>query len=236
MTTLLLIPGLVSDARVWRAVAQAAPEWLSAANADITREPTIEDMAARLLRENDGPLIPVGHSLGGRVAMEMAHQAPERVRGLVLANTGHDGVGENEAPKRLAKIARGYEDMTALAAEWLPPMLAEGVTPDPALVDDLTDMVLKAGPDIHARQIRAIMERPNAMDYIADIACPVLLLTGAQDSWSPEKQHREIAEKLAVSELQIIDGAGHFMPVERPDETVAAITGWLDQHKEVLNV
>ncbi len=235
MTTVLLIPGLVSDARVWRAVAEAAPEWLAVANADLTREPTIEDMAARLLRENDGPLIPVGHSLGGRVAMEMAHQAPERMRGLILANTGHDGLGENEAPKRLAKIARGYEDMAALAAEWLPPMLAEGITPDPALVDDLTDMVLKAGPDIHARQIRAIMERPNAMEYISAITCPVLLITGAQDSWSPEKQHREIAEKLAASVLQVIDGAGHFMPVERPDETVAVITGWLDRHKEVLN-
>ncbi|MAM12915.1 MAG: alpha/beta hydrolase [Rhizobiaceae bacterium] len=236
MTTLLLIPGLVSDARVWRAVCSAAPAWLAAADADVTRQPTIEAMAATLLSETEGPLIPVGHSMGGRVAMDMARQAPERIRGLVLANTGHDGARADEAPKRLAKIARGYEDMMALAAEWLPPMLAQGTTPDAALVDDLTDMVVKAGPDVHARQIRALMERPNAMEYIPAITCPVLLITGAQDSWSPEKQHREIADRLADAEVLVIDGAGHFMPVERPEETVAAITGWLDRHKEVLNV
>ncbi|MCA0920803.1 alpha/beta fold hydrolase [Pseudooceanicola nanhaiensis] len=232
MTTLLLIPGLVSDARVWRPLAEAAPDWLSTADADVTRDPTIESMAASLLAAHDGPLIPVGHSMGGRVAMEMARQAPERIAALVLANTGHDGRKPDEAPKRLAKIARGHEDMTALAAEWLPPMLANDRAPDPALVAELTEMVLAAGPDIHERQIRALMDRPDALTYIGAFTGPVLLITGAQDGWSPEKQHREIAEVLPRAEVEVIDGAGHFLPRERAQETIAAVTGWLNRHKE----
>ena len=236
MTTLLLIPGLVSDTRIWSALALAAPDWLDIVDADVTLDSTIQAMAARLLGETTGPLIPVGHSMGGRVALEMARQAPERMRGLVLANTGHDGRRPDEAPKRLAKIARGHEDMAGLAAEWLPPMLAEGLDPDPALVEDLTEMVIAAGPEVHERQIRALMARPDAKEYLSLIDCPVLLITGAEDGWSPEKQHREIAAQIPGAEVRVMGRAGHFLPVERPQETVAAITGWLDAHREELDV
>lgn len=230
MSTLLLIPGLVSDARVWRAVAEAAP--LPVADADVSQEASIPAMAARLLRDHTGPLVLAGHSMGGRVAMEMAHQAPERIRGMILANTGHDGVKPGEEPKRLAKVALAHEDMTRLAAEWLPPMLAPDRVTDSALVADLTEMVLKMGAEVHERQIRALLDRPDAKTYLADIPCPVLLITGAQDGWSPAQQHHEIAALLPRAEVQVIDQAGHFLPVERPEETVACIAAWLKTHEE----
>lgn len=232
MITLLLIPGLVSDGRVWRTVAAAAPDGFLPREADVTRDASIPAMAERLLAEVDGPIIAVGHSMGGRVAMEMARQAPERVRGLVLANTGHGPKKPGEEPKRQAKIDLGHEDMSALAADWLPPMLDPARVGDAALMADLTEMVLAAGPDVHERQIKALLDRPDASAYLPAIACPVLLLTGAQDGWSPEQQHREIADLLADAELQVIDGAGHFLPVERPDETAAAITDWLVRNKD----
>lgn len=230
MTTLVLIPGLLSDSRVWRALAEATD--LPVHDADVRRDATITGMAGRLLDEVDGPIVPVGHSMGGRVAMEMAHLAPDRVRGLVLANTGHHPQRPGEQPKRQAKIDLGHADMARLAAEWLPPMLAPERTGDEALVDELTGMVLAAGPHVHERQIRALLDRPDAAAYLPRIACPVLLLTGAEDRWSPPAQHREIADLLPASELRIIDGAGHFLPVERPEETVAAITDWLHRNKD----
>ncbi|WP_212523265.1 alpha/beta hydrolase [Actibacterium sp. MT2.3-13A] len=235
MTTLLLIPGLVSDSRVWRHVAAAAPAGFAPENADVTRDCTIPAMARRLLEEFDGPLLPVGHSMGGRVAMEMARQAPDRVRGLVLANTGHNALTEGELPKRQAKIALAHADMAGLAAEWLPPMLAPARRDDAALVAELTEMVLAAGPQVHERQIRALIDRPDAAAYLPAIACPILLLTGTEDGWSPEQQHREIADLAPDAELQVIADAGHFMPVERPAETVAAINGWLSRHEEALH-
>lgn len=230
MTTLLLIPGLVSDARVWQATGRAAP--LPAAHADVTRDSTIPDMARRLLAEHPGPLVLAGHSMGGRVAMEMARQAPDRIRAMILANTGHDSRKAGEEPKRLAKIALGHEDMARLAAEWLPPMLAPERIGDTALIADLTEMVLAMGPEVHERQIRALLDRPDARPALPGIPCPVLLITGARDGWSPAKQHHEIAELLPQAEVKVIEGAGHFLPVERPEETVAAIIPWLQAHLE----
>lgn len=229
MTTLLLIPGLVSDARVWACLRAAAPASLTVHDADVTRDATIPAMAARLMSETTGPLIAAGHSMGGRVAMEIARQAPDRVQALVLANTGHNARTPDEAPKRQAKIDLGHRDMAALAADWLPGMLDPARTGDSRLVADLTEMVLAAGPDVHERQIRALLDRPDAATYLPGIACPVLLLTGAQDLWSPVAQHQTIADLTPQSELHVIDNAGHFMPVERPDETAALVFDWINR-------
>lgn len=236
--TYLMVPGLVSDARVWAPLAQALERDGRGPvhHADITRDDTIPAMAARLLDEVAGPLIVAGHSLGGRVAMEIARQAPDRVRGLILANTGHNARAEGEEPKRQAKIDLAHADMTRLAAEWLPPMLDPARTGDTALVGDLTEMVLAAGPEVHERQIRALLDRPDAATYLGRITCPVLLLTGAQDQWSPAPQHHEIAAMTRDAEVQVIDAAGHFMPVERPELTCAAILGWLSRRKDDLHV
>jgi pimeloyl-ACP methyl ester carboxylesterase len=233
MATLALIPGLVSDQRIWLTLEDSAE--LPTHRADVTRDDTIPDMATRLLSELDGPLVAVGHSMGGRVAMEAARQAPNRVRALVLANTGHGPQKAGELAKRQAKIDLGHKGMALLAAEWLPPMLDPARVGDQALVADLTAMVVAAGPLVHERQIKALLSRPDAAAYLPSITCPILLLTGAQDGWSPEAQHREIAALAPNAELEIIDDAGHFLPVERPAETVAAITQWLARNRETIN-
>ena len=227
--TLVFIPGLVSDARVWRPVAEKLAPGLPTYFAEITSQDSIVAMAAGVLAQCDGDLIPVGHSLGGRVAMEMAHQAPDRVRALVLADTGHHPLAPGETEKREAKIAMGHADMAALCNDWLPPMVDAGRHDDQAVMDDLTDMVLAAGPDQHERQIRALMSRPDAAQYLPDVTCPVLLLVGRTDQWSPVAQHQEIADMVDDAELYVIDDAGHFLPFERPRETANVLSRWLSE-------
>ncbi len=235
MPTLVLIPGLVSDGFVWKTVADAAVKHgvpvYDAYPADKT---SIPEMAAAILDAVDGDLIAVGHSLGGRIAMEIAHQAPERVKGLVLANTGHHPMKPGEEIKRQEMIDLGNQDMVKLAEVWLPPMLDKARTGDKALIAELTAMVLRAGPQVHERQIRALMARPDASAYLGDITCPVLLVAAHQDLWSPIAQHEEIAAALGgESEIAVIDHAGHFAPVERAEEVSAAIMDWMKRHFDI---
>lgn len=227
MTTLALIPGLASDRIVWQALADAAA-WPSR-HADLTRDTSIADMATRLLAETDGKLVAVGHSMGGRVAMEMARQAPERLVGLVLANTGHHARREGEESRRQEMIDLGNRDIERLADAWLPPMLDPARIGDATLMTQLREMVRRAGAAVHERQIRALLGRPDAMAYIPHIACPILLVAARQDGWSPIAQHREIAAAAPDAELTIIENAGHFAPLERPAEVTTAITGWLSR-------
>lgn len=223
----MLIPGLASDAAVWRPLADAAA--LPSHPADVTRDGSIAAMAGRLLAETEGALIAVGHSMGGRVAMDMARQAPERLVGLVLANTGHHARREGEDARRQQMIDLGNRDIEQLADAWLPPMLDPARVGDAALLAELRAMVRRAGAAVHEQQIRALLGRPDAMAYITDIACPMLLIAARQDGWSPIAQHREIAAAAPDAELVIIDNAGHFAPLERPAEVTAAITEWLDR-------
>jgi pimeloyl-ACP methyl ester carboxylesterase len=229
MTTLVLVPGLLSDAIVWQPLADAAAGRFRIHAADVSKGASITGMAEAILGETEGPLIVVGHSMGGRVAMEMAHIAPDRVKGLVLANTGHHPKREGEEVKRQAMIDLGHESMDKLAAQWLPPMLDPARTGDEKLMAELTAMVLRADAEQHERQIRALIGRPNANAYLKDITCPVLLVTARQDSWSPIAQHEEIGVAIEDSELVTIENAGHFAPVERPDETTTAIMEWLQR-------
>ncbi|MFD1913083.1 alpha/beta fold hydrolase [Halodurantibacterium flavum] len=225
--TAVLIPGLVSDARVWRPLARALPDAVALHDADLRAMTSITGAAERLLSLIDGDLLLAGHSMGGRIAQEMARIAPDRMRGLILANTGHNSRREGEEPKRQAMIELGHSGMDRLTDQWLPPMLDPARTDDAALVADLRAMVLAATPDQHERQIRALLDRPDAMPHLGAIPCPVLLLTGRQDGWSPAAQHQEMADRIPDAELALIDNAGHFAPVERPEAVVAAAMDWI---------
>ncbi|MEO3999600.1 alpha/beta fold hydrolase [Mesorhizobium sp. CAU 1732] len=229
MPTLLLIPGLSSTSLVWTPLGDALEGSMPAIHADVTRDDTIPAMAARLLSEHDGELIAVGHSMGGRVAMEMARQAPARLRGLVLANTGHNAKRDGEEVKRQQMIDLGHDDIELLADTWLPPMLDPARVSDLEFVAELKAMVVEVGADTHERQIRALLARPDAKTYLPGIACPILLVAANQDGWSPVAQHREIADAAPDAELAIVDGAGHFAPIEQPQQVNAAIIAWLNR-------
>lgn len=223
MPTLLLIPGLVCDAFVWHGVTSR----IAATVADVSTQPTITAMAQDLLSRHPGRLILAGHSMGGRVAMEMTRLAPSRIAGMALLNTGMHPRRDGEEAKRQEKIdlahARG---MAALAEDWLPGMMAAGRTPDPALIADLTAMVCRFTPATHERQLRALLSRPDAALSMPAWTGPLLLLTGAQDAWSPVVQHQDIATLCPQARLHIIEDAGHFAPVEQPDRVGGILATW----------
>ena len=84
--TVVLLPGHMCDARLWRELPAALFGDAQVIHADLTQDVTISAMAARALKSMAGPLLPVGFSMGAIVAVEMARIAPERVAGLILSS------------------------------------------------------------------------------------------------------------------------------------------------------
>jgi len=225
---MVLIPGLLSDDAVWQPVADAFAKRMPVLIPDVSSRSSITGMAQNILSQVDGPLVAAGHSMGGRIALEMVRIAPMRIVRLVLANTGIHPRKEGEAPKREAMILLAYQEgMQALAERWLPPMVDPSRHSDPELMGTLTEMVLRSNAARHERQIRALMGRPDASGLLAKIACPVLLTVGRGDLWSPPRQHQEMADQIKDAKMLIIDGAGHFLPIERPDAVIAAMSEWM---------
>jgi len=228
--TFVFIPGLLSDDVVWQHVADAFSGEFNVVIADVSVGGSITGMAEDILGKTVGELIVVGHSMGGRIALEMFRMAPQRIVRLVLADTGVHPKAKGEDAKREAVIHLAHEEgMAALADRWLPPMVDETRHDDAELMGTLRDMVLRADADQHERQIRALMGRPDATELITTISCPVLYLVGRHDGWSTPQQHEAMAATTPDARIAVIENAGHFLPIERPQSVIDAIRQWMAQ-------
>jgi pimeloyl-ACP methyl ester carboxylesterase len=228
MQPLFLLCGLLCDETIW---ADIPSRLASVANAHVMSFAgfsSITGMAERVLAAAPPRFALAGHSMGGRVALEVWRQAPERVTALALLNTGVHPTRESEYDSRglLVRLAR-RQGMAALADEWLPPMM--GAPPDriAQVMPALKAMVQRFTAESFAGQINALLQRPDARPVLPSITVPTLLLSGTNDTWSSLSQHADMQRIVARSTLVEIAGAGHMSPVERPDAVARALKGWL---------
>ncbi|MET0744959.1 MAG: alpha/beta hydrolase [Microvirga sp.] len=226
--TIILLPGLLCDARIWAAQVDALRPFADVRVADFSQADSIDAMARASLDLAEGPLVVIGHSMGARAALEAVRLAPERVVRLGLLDTGVHPRREGEEATRQVLVDLAFAGgMAALAERWLPPMVHADREADPALMAPLEAMVLRAGPEQHERQIRALLGRPDARPHLPAIRCPTLVMVGRQDRWSPLAQHEEIASLIPGARLVVIEDSGHMSPVEQPGQVNRALLDWL---------
>ena len=231
--SLVLIPGLLCDDAVWAGVIAALPAGTQTWVPDHGLHHSLPAMAQAALQGSaPGPLWIAGHSMGGRVALEMYRQAPERVAGLALLDTGWLPLaagerGETERAQRhdLLEIAQ-RDGMREAGQRWASGMVHPQQLDTP-LFESILKMVERKTPQIFAAQIRALLARPDATDLLATIACPTLVMCGRQDRWSPVAQHEALASMIPNATLRIIETAGHMLPMEQAQATADALAHWL---------
>lgn len=223
---LLFLPGLICDARTFAPQLAAFPD--SKAVNSYNGADSLQGMARAALEQAPDRFDLFGHSMGGRVALEVFRLAPERVRRIAVSSTGVHPVGAQEPAKRHALRDLGHEQgFEALVDAWLPPMVAEANRANPALYAPMRQMCLSAGQATFDAQIGALLGRPEQAGLLPQIECPALVITGELDVWSPPAQHGEIAAAIPDSELVIVPGAGHMLPLEAPEAVNDAIAAWL---------
>ncbi len=106
--TLILLSGLLCDDTIWTDVAQRLASRAEVQIVSFPNFDSIEAMAQWVLANAPQGFALAGHSMGGRVALEVARCAPERIDGLGLFNTGTQTRrdGEIESRGRLVNLAR----------------------------------------------------------------------------------------------------------------------------------
>jgi pimeloyl-ACP methyl ester carboxylesterase len=228
-STVVLLPGLLCDEAIWRGQIERLAEDHEVFCPGFLDHPSIEAMARDVLARAPARFSLAGHSMGGRVALEIARRAPDRIERLAILDTGFRPAraGEAETRSRLVRIA--FEDgMGALARAWLPPMLSPRHARDEALMADLTAMVERASPRLFQRQIGALLTRPNAYGGLAAIPCPTTVIVGRLDAWSPLAQHQEMAAQIPRAQLCVIEDSGHMAPAEQPEAVADALAAWMN--------
>src|ERR1700733_10086922 len=158
--SLMLLSGLLCDRSFWSDIPERVAPLAQTTVIAFRGFSSIAAMARHVLDSAPERFAVAGHSMGGRVALEIMRLEPQRVSGLALLNTGVHGVrnGEPQSRARLVQIAQ-ERGMAALAAEWLPPMLGSDSDRAAELMPQLTAMIERWTAQSYADQMHAMLPR-----------------------------------------------------------------------------
>lgn len=234
-------PQLAAVPAGWRFVApdlrgfgRSSPDPVAATGTRGLMVPSIDDYARDLLSLLDHLRVPAavvcGLSMGGYVAFALHRLAPQRVSGLVLADTRPDA----DSPQARA----GREQMQATLAQGGVHPVVEGMIPRllgattrasrPAVVDGVRRLAQAQSADAVGPAITRLMTRPDSTKELGGLACPVLLVTGEEDEITGPEIARGMQARLPHAGLVLVGQAGHLSSLERP----AAFNEALDRFLE----
>jgi 3-oxoadipate enol-lactonase len=196
--------------------------------ADLDRfaETIIKDMAPAGISR----AVIVGLSMGGYVAFRLHALAPERVAGLVLADTRAEADDEAGQAVRTEQAARARREGVGWLSETLiPSLLGETTARDrPGVVDTVRGMMEEADREGVARALEAMRDRPDSTPVLKEINVPTLVLVGAEDTLTPESKARAMADQIPRARLEVLPDAGHLSNLEAPrrfNEALGAFLG-----------
>ncbi|MFC4015524.1 alpha/beta fold hydrolase [Nonomuraea purpurea] len=196
-------------------------------------EPSLDLMAddvARLLDdEGIDKAVVGGLSMGGYVTMAFCRRHPDRLMGVILADTkaGPDPPAARANRERIAQavLSDGSE---VLVSDVLPGLIGQTTKERRAMVfGRVKGLVQSAPPGAVAWAQRAMAARPDSFDTLGALKAPLLVVVGEEDELSPPADAEAMAGAVPESRLEIIPKAGHLSAVEQPEAFNAAVTAFV---------
>lgn len=229
MTPLVLLPGMMCDARLFGPQIEALSNRVPLMSFPQSEQDSIRAMAAAILNNAPPRFALAGLSMGGIVAMEVLRQSPDRVERLALLDTNPlaetPEVKARRAPQMAAVREGGLRQV--MRDEMKPNYLADGPRQG-AILKLCMAMATDLGPDVFLRQSQALMDRIDQRATLSAYTGKTLVLCGRADGLCPVERHQLMHELLSDSALTIVEGAGHLPTLEQPHETTAALIRWLE--------
>ncbi|MGD8968887.1 MAG: alpha/beta hydrolase [Anaerolineae bacterium] len=160
----------------------------------------------------------VGHSMGGAIGQALALKASERVSALVLVGTG---ARLRVAPAILEGIKDDFEETIGLITRY-----AWSPDADPSLMELGRDALRETGAGVLLGDFVAC-DRFDIMDRLAEISVPTLVIGGSADKLTPLKYAHYLAENIPDARLVTVEGAGHMVMLEQPEQVTDAVKGFV---------
>lgn len=231
MQTLVMIPALGCDGRLYAEIELR----LSDVAEPVTIVADRDAMGAcvqQVLEQAPEKFIILGTSFGGRVALEVAFAAPQRVKGLVVIGAGAGVAADPSAGFRRAERLRGSEFETVVTEMADMISLMPGAK-GPATRASFVAMAHEMGGALMARQSEALARRADLWPRLGEIACPALMLWGREDQFSPAADGLKMSTALLHGRYAEISECGHFPSLEAPEETADILLHWLYDAKSI---
>lgn len=224
---LILLPGLLNDAELWRdqisGLADVARPWVP----DLTPYATIREMAESVLAQAAPSFALAGFSMGGYVAQEIARRAPQQIERLALLDTSiRVDTPERAAQRRaLNKAASKGGTFLGVGQAIMKSYIDASRLDDADLTARIVDMTQRLGREVFLRQNS--LEREDGEAALRALRVPLVIIVGENDQITPAAGHREMAEAIGCSHLVVIPNTGHMTPMEAPGPVNGALRHWL---------
>ena len=170
-----------------------------------------------------------GLSMGGYAAFAFLRKYPERISGLILADT-RPGADTPEAQANRENVARIAETQGAgaIADLQVPRVLSEYTRQHhPEVEIRVRQMIEAATVQGIAATSRGMGQRADSTDLLASISCPTLVIVGDLDELTPPSVAQEYTAKIPGAQLAVITNAGHLSNLEQPEAFLQAVRGFL---------
>ncbi len=229
---LLLIPGMLNTASVWREVASGLASVAEARIAHVQDQTSIAQMADDALAQvadvpADRPVCLVGFSMGGYVAIELLARSPQRWACAALVATSC----LPETPEGAAGREKAIEAFEADFESTIHGVAKRSLgQPSPELRARLVDMMREVGAATAIRQTRAIRGRADHRAALASLSVPVWVVCGQLDRITPPAWSQALADAIPGARLQWVEDAGHMLPIEQPSVLIATLQQALHPH------
>lgn len=229
-TSVVCLPGFLCDERLWT----YQKEGLSTYDCkflDLRFASNLNQMVDSILRAHDKPMSIIGFSMGAYVAQVFATLYPDHVRQLILLGATGSPLTDVEYKVRvqtrniLRKVSYGGLNPNELKHYLHPHALAN---------ESIRDLILKMASsnntEMYLNQMNATLERQDLKMSLNGLRFPVTLIGGAQDEIAPKAKMEAFHKAIPRSTLYMIEEAGHFTPLEKPEEVSAILQTALTQN------
>jgi len=226
--TLLFIHGAGWDHEVWEAQLSNLPEGFSGLALDLPAHgqsqgiycKSIADFAAFLAKfleqmKLPRPLYLCGHSMGAAISLYTARHFPDYIDGILILG---GGARMKVYPEMLANLSRGIINPDFIQVAFAP-------MTDPEMVKQAVQKYLQVSPELIYHDLNSC-DKFDLAEGLAEIKMPALIIAGKRDRLTPLKHSKQL-HTIENSVLEIIEDAGHFMMVEKPEEVNRIIADFL---------
>ena len=227
-TPLVLLPAFMASRTLWSPQIEALSDIAEIQVVELTPYDSVAAMAEAVLKQAPERFALAGLSLGGFTAFEILRHAPERVTRLALVSTS----ARADAPERRA--ARGAQVEAVQAGKFddvvegfLQVLQSPTHAWSPEVLPTVRQMVPEAGAECFVRQQHAMKNRVDSRNGLEEVSCPTIVIHGKDDQSWPLENAEELARLITGARLTVIENCGHFLTLDQPEPTNAALRDWL---------
>lgn len=222
--TLIFLPGVLSDQRVWSYQSHHLQDLVQCQSIPLVGGDTTEALLQEILNRVEGDFFLAGHSMGGWLALELARRVPERILKLCLLNTSAQSDSQEKHQKRMAMLQMVEQGNFQEVAR----TLADFYVVDERVKKEVYSMFLSVGQQAFIAQQKLLLAREECRSFLPFLTMPTLVIHARQDKNFSLAVHEELRDRIPHAKLAIIEDSGHMSPMESPQAVTTLLRFWLD--------